>query len=214
MTGASLRRRGDGTVELRVNGVFVMDDSETSTERALALSVLDAGAREVVVGGLGLGFTTRELLTDPQVTRVTVAEIHPEIAAWMRDGTIAGADLLDDPRLDLRFGDVRDVVASLEPASLDAILLDVDNGPDYLVYDDNAGVYQSEFIGVCARRLREDGHLSLWSMADSADLRAALGEHFAFVTVDKLPVRLQARDESYWILRGTTPRGARTIQPG
>lgn len=209
MTGASLRRRDDGSVELRVNGVFVMDDVETSSERALAQSVLDYGARAILVGGLGLGFTARELLADPAVTRVTVAEIHPEIAGWMRDGVIAGADLFDDRRFDLRPGDVRDIVASAPAGSLDAILLDVDNGPDFLVYEDNAGLYQSDFIGVCATRLAAGGHLSLWSQADSARLREVLGEHFASVTAESRPVRLQGHDENYFILRGTGPRAPR-----
>jgi spermidine synthase len=209
MTGASLRRRDDGAVELRVNGIFVMDDAETSSERALARSVLDAGARNVLVGGLGLGFTTRELLADPAVSRVTVAEIHPEIADWMRDGTISGADLFDDPRFELRPGDVRDVVSSEPLRSLDAILLDVDNGPGFLVYEDNAGVYQLDFIAVCSARLKPDGHLSLWSQADSTRLRAVLGEHFAAVAVESLPVNLQGRAENYWILRGTRPQAPR-----
>ncbi|MDQ3157903.1 MAG: hypothetical protein M3Q98_14485 [Actinomycetota bacterium] len=209
MTGASVRRRSDGSIELRVNGVFVMDDVETSSERALARSVLAAGAQDILVGGLGLGFTARELLADPAVTRVTVAEIHTEISDWMRDGTIGGADLFDDPRFDLRIGDVRDIVDSMPTASLDAILLDVDNGPDFLVYEDNAGVYQSAFIRVCADRLRASGQLSLWSQADSTPLRAALAEHFGGVTVESLPVNLQDRAENYWILRGTGPKAPR-----
>ena len=209
MTGPSLRRREDGSVELRVNGVFVMDNVETSTERALAHSVLEAGAREILVGGLGLGFTVRELLAETAVTRVIVAEIHPEIAGWMHDGTIGGADLFDDPRFDLRIGDVRDIVLTVPTARLHAILLDVDNGPDFLVYEDNAGVYQSEFIRVCATRLTAEGHLSLWSQADSAQLRGVLAEHFAVVTAESLPVNLQDRAENYWILRGTEPKAPR-----
>lgn len=209
MTGASLRRRDDGSIELRVNGVFVMDDVETSSERALARSVLAAGAQDVLVGGLGLGFTARELLADPAVTRVTVAEIHAEISDWMRDGTIAGAEVFDDPRFDLRIGDVRGIVESVPAASLDAILLDVDNGPDFLVYEDNARVYQSAFIAVCADRLRAGGQLSLWSQADSAPVRIALAEHFGGVTVESLPVNLQDRAENYWILRGTGPKAPR-----
>ena len=209
MTGASIRRRDDGSVELRVNGIFVMDDVEISSERALARSVLDAGARDVLVGGLGLGFTTRELLADPSVNRVIVAEIRPEIADWMKGGSIAGAELFEDPRLDLRVGDVRDIVPAVPAAGLDAILLDVDNGPDSLVYGGNARVYQSEFIQLCASRLRASGHLSLWSQADSAPLRAVLAEHFAVVTVESLPVNLQGRAENYWILRGQGPKAPR-----
>lgn len=205
MAGASLRRRGDGTMELRVNGVFVMDDAETSSERALARSVLNTGAHRLLVGGLGLGFTAREILADPTVSSLVVAEIEADIVAWIHAGIIAGADLLADPRMDLRIGDVRDVVAAMPPASVDAIVLDVDNGPDYLVYDGNAAIYQSPFIGVCATRLRPRGTLSLWSQADSVPLQAALHEHFDQVSTECVPVTLQGREENYWILRGREP---------
>ncbi len=209
MSGATLRRRADGSVELRVNGVFVMDDVETSSERELAQDVLAHGAREILVGGLGLGFTARELLESSAVDRLIVAEIHGEIADWMRAGTIGGADLLSDDRLDLTIGDVRDIVERQPRGSLDAILLDVDNGPDFLVYDANAAVYQSGFIGTCAERLRTGGVLSLWSQDDSPPLRAALAEHFDRVVADCHPVRLQGRDEQYWIVRGSGPKPGR-----
>jgi spermidine synthase len=204
MSGAHLRRREDGAVELRVNGVFVMDDVETSSERALAHAVLDA--RDILVGGLGLGFTLRAVLESPQVSRVVVAELQPEIVGWMRDGTIAGADLLDDPRVQLVLDDVRTVVATQPPASLDAILLDVDNGPDFLVRDANAGVYEAAFVKECAARLRPAGRLCVWSMADSASLRTALATHFRTVDAEPIPVRLQGRDEHYWIITGSDPR--------
>jgi spermidine synthase len=210
MTGASLRRRDDGATELRVDGVFVMDDVETTSERLLARVATDAGAREVLVGGLGLGFTARELLADPAVERVVVAELHGEIVDWMRDGRIEGADLLADPRLDVVVDDVRDVVARQPAASLDAIVLDVDNGPDFLVHPDNAAVYGATFVAECARRLRPSGRLLVWSMADSPPLRSVLGEHFDEVAATPVDVRLQDRAEHYWILAASRHSPVRT----
>jgi spermidine synthase len=203
MTGPTLRRRDDGALELRVNGVFVMDDVETSSEQALARTVIELGAREILVGGLGLGYTLRALLTSPRVSRVVVAELHPEIIGWMRDGTIPGAEQLADERTQVVVGDVRDVVAAQAAASLDAIVLDVDNGPDFLVHDDNAAVYRRDFIEVCASRLRAGGHLCVWSMNDSQELRRAMGDHLADVRTEGMEVRLQGRDERYWIVSGT-----------
>jgi spermidine synthase len=203
MTGPTLRRRDDGAVELRVNGVFVMDDVETSSEEALARTVLELGAREILVGGLGLGYTLRALLASRQVTTVVVAELHPEIPAWMRDGTIPGADLLTDGRTRVVLGDVRDVVAAQSSASLDAIVLDVDNGPDFLVHDANAAVYGRDFIQMCESRLRPGGHLCVWSMNDSEQLREAMSHHLADVRAEGIAVRLQDRDEHYWIVTGT-----------
>jgi spermidine synthase len=188
-----LRRRDDGAVELRVNGVFVMDDVESTSERRLAEVVLERDARDVVVGGLGLGFTTRALLADERVRRVLVAELHR---------TVAAATEIDDPRLELVIGDVRDLVAAQPGASADAVLLDVDNGPDSLVHPDNAAVYSDAFVAECARVLRPGGTLAVWSMADSPALRATLETHLHDVKAERVPVHLQGRDEAYWILSG------------
>lgn len=192
-----LRTRADGATELRVNGVFVMDDVETSSERLLASHVVEHGARDVLVGGLGLGFTTRELLAGA-VGRVVVAELHPEVVEM--------ADVPADPRLSVVVGDVRDVVTAQDEHSLDAILLDVDNGPDFLVHEGNAAVYRDGFVASCAARLRDDGRLTIWSMADSAAVRGVLADHFADVETTAVPVRLQQRDEHYWLLSGVRPR--------
>ncbi len=203
---AHLRRRVDGALELRVNGVFVMDDAETSSERLLAQVVLDLGARDVLVGGLGLGYTLRALL-DGGADRVSVAEVEAEVVGWFADDTIPGGrELTADPRTAIETGDVRDIVTAQPPSSLDAIVLDVDNGPDFLVHDANAQVYETDFIEQCATRLRPTGHLCVWSMADSPTLRARLAEHFEHVEARDVPVRLQGRRESYWVLRGSRPR--------
>jgi len=153
-----VRRRADGALELRVNGVFVMDDVETTSERRLAEVVLERDARDVLVGGLGLGFTVRALLEDAGVRMVLVAELHPEVI-------LAGT--VDDDRLEVVIGDIRDLVAEQPPAFWDAVLLDVDNGPDSLVHAGNAAVYGDAFVAECARVLRPGGTLAVWSMADS-----------------------------------------------
>ena len=203
-----MRRRDDGALELRVGGVFVMDDVETGSERLLARAVLDAGARDVLVGGLGLGFTLAELLADPDLTRVTVVELEPDLVAWMRDGTVPGAELLADPRCVVEVDDVRRAVTSRPARDLDAICLDVDNGPDFLVHETNAAVYGTDFVTTCADRLRDDGVLAVWSMGDSPPLRSTLSAAFADVAVTEHPVRLQGRQESYWVFAARGPRRA------
>jgi spermidine synthase len=186
-----VRRRGDGALELRVNGVFVMDDVESTSERRLAGLTLERGARDVVVGGLGLGFTTRALLADERVRHVLVAELHPAVVA---------ANEIADPRLTVVIGDVRDLVPEQPDASADAVLLDVDNGPDHLVHPGNAAVYSDAFVAECVRVLRPGGTLAVWSMADSPALRTTLGRHLHAVDTERVPVRIQGRDEAYWIL--------------
>lgn len=180
-----VRERADGARELRVNGVFVMDDAETSSERLLAHELTG----EVLVGGLGLGFTTRELLRNPEVTRVVVAELHREV--------VDAVDLPDDARLEVVVGDVRDVIEGTDV--VDAIVLDVDNGPDFLVHEQNAALYRADFVRVCAARADE---LRIWSMSDNTALREVLGRWFHDVVVTEVPVTLQSRREHYWILTG------------
>jgi spermidine synthase len=196
-----VRVRADGATELRVNGVFVMDDVETSSERLLADHVLAEGAREVLVGGLGLGYTARALL-DGDVTRLVVAELHPDVVTAVRSGSGAGPDVLDDPRCTVEVGDVRDVVATQPDASLDAVLLDVDNGPDFLVHDANAAVYATDTLADAARTLRPGGTLAIWSMADSELLRGRLADLLDDVRAVPVPVDLQGRQEHYWVLTG------------
>jgi spermidine synthase len=193
-----LRRRDDDALELRVNGVFVMDTHETSTERALARAALALPApSRVLVGGLGLGFTTAELLADPRVQEVLVAEIEPAVVGWMRDGTVPhGPAVLADPRLRVQVGDVRDVVEEQPYASLDAVLLDVDNGPDFLVLDANARLYRSAFLGACLDRLHPAGALLIWSSTRSAALEQALGRLSEW-TVDEHEVDLAGRPDTY-----------------
>ena len=197
-----VRTRADGATELRVNGVFVMDDVETSSERVLAEHVLEAGAREVLVGGLGLGYTARALL-EGDATRVVVAELHPEVVQAVAEG--AGAGPFDDPRLQIVVGDVAEIVRALPAAGLDAICLDVDNGPDFLVHPGNVDLYGDGAVTACAAALRPGGTLAIWSMADSLELRETMAHHLVDVAARTVPVSLQGRDEAYWIISGRRP---------
>ena len=204
-----LRRRvDDGALELRVNGVFVMDDRETSTERLLARTTVEAlaassggaaGQWRVVVGGLGLGYTLAEVLAEPRVDSVLVAEIEPDLVDWHRDGLVPGSPLVDasGERVELVIGDVRDVVAGLPPGSVDLILLDVDNGPDFLVYEANAGVYESPFLTACRHALAPGGLVAVWSADSSPALTAALEAVFGTTQELALPVTLQTRHTTY-----------------
>jgi spermidine synthase len=199
-----LRRRDDGALELRVNGVFVMDDQETSSEELLASAALAAVRRpeRVLVGGLGLGYTVRALLADSRLGQVVVAEIEPDLVAWMRTGLIPS--ILDDPRVGVVVGDVRAVVNDLPDASVDAILLDVDNGPDFLVYNENSAIYTSDFLTTCQMKLRPDGVLTVWSSSASVALETAVATVFGKCQVTPVPVRLQDRDETYYVYQGSS----------
>lgn len=197
-----LRRRGDdGALELRVNGVFVMDSAETHSERMLAREALDAMEPShddliVFLGGLGLGYTLSAMLEDERVASVVVAEIEPALVGWHRRGLVPGSRL-DDPRVRIETGDVRDVVAALDSGSVDLMALDVDNGPGFLVYDANAAVYRAPFLSSCRRALREHGLLAVWSGDSSSTLTSALDEVYGSCTERRIPVELARRSTSY-----------------
>ncbi|MFG1817130.1 hypothetical protein ACGFIF_25460 [Kribbella sp. NPDC049174] len=198
------RREDDGALELRVNGVFVMDDVETSSEELLASAALSSIRRpdRVLVGGLGLGYTVRALLADPRLGEVVVAEIEPDVVAWMRAGLVPS--VLDDPRVSVVVGDVRTVVTASPDASLDAILLDVDNGPDFLVYNENSPVYASPFVTTCRSKLRTGGVLTVWSSSASSDLEAIVTSVFGACVIKPVSVNLQGRAETYYVYQGSS----------
>ncbi len=195
-----------GAVELRVNGVLVMHSAETGSERLLARTVLEevrAPAR-VLVGGLGLGITVRTLLDDVRVRRVVVAEIEPAVVAWAGDGTLPGGDVIADPRVEVQVDDVRRVVAGTPSATLDAVLLDVDNGPDALVHAENAAVYEPAFLTACRRLLAPGGALAVWSSTPSRRLAQVLTEVFGGYRSRPVGVRLQGRHDRCWLFTAGT----------
>jgi spermidine synthase len=204
-----LRRRDDDTLELRANGVFVMDTAETSSERGLAREALARhhDPRDVLVGGLGLGFTLAEVLADDRVHRVVVAEIEPTLVGWLRDGTVPhGPALLADPRVEVVVGDVAEVIAAAD-AAYDLVLLDVDNGPSYLVHDANAALYGPGLHAATRRATRPGGRCVIWSAAQDDALLETLREVFGEAEAGAYDVDLQGRAEQYWLYWST--RGAR-----
>ncbi|MEO9325681.1 hypothetical protein ABFT23_19475 [Nocardioides sp. C4-1] len=198
-------------LELRANGVFVMDTVEVSTERALAgaaLAVVEE-PRAVCVGGLGLGFTMHEVLADSRVETCAVVELEQALVDWMRDGTIAhGPALLADERVKVVVADIAIAVAEARPHTYDLVLLDVDNGPGYLVHETNATLYEQPFLEQVRAMLRSGGALVVWSAAEAPELATALGAVFDDVGADALDVRLNDRDEQYWLYRGRVAAGS------
>jgi spermidine synthase len=162
--------------------------------------------RTVVVGGLGLGFTMHEVLADKRVEKLVVVEIEDALVQWMRDGTVPhGPAYLADERVSVMTADIRVAVAEATPAAYDLVLLDVDNGPGFLVYDDNIAVYQREFLEQTRQCLRPGGALVIWSAAESPALMAEMKEVFGDAVAVPFEVKLQSRDEQYWIYLSRNP---------
>lgn len=201
----ALRRRGR-VVELIVNGVFAMDTVDVSSELALADAV---GARpgRVLVGGLGLGFTAARLL-DAGATEVDVVELAEPLLAWARKGvTDRLGRVARDQRVRLHHGDVVEFVHTAE-AQWDAILLDVDNGPTFLIHEHNGRVYAEGFLRACLDHLSPDGLLAVWCEAASPDLEMTLRGLALVVDVLSVPVTRQGREFSYVLYRARRPPSA------
>jgi spermidine synthase len=199
-----LLRRDDGHLELRANGVFVMDTREHTSEKALAsrsLELAAPGPLRVLVGGLGLGFTLAAVLADRRVTRCTVVEIEPDLVGWLRDGTVPhGAPLLADPRVEVVVADIAEVLTE-EPSrtAYDLVLLDVDNGPGYLVHDANAALYRAPALEAARGTLADGGLLVVWSAAPAPELEAALREVFGNVAAEAYDAPGHGRVGQYWL---------------
>ena len=173
-----------GGVEIRLYkheedySILLPDDELMSTrmrasEETLAVQTLarigHAAAPAMLIGGYGMGFTLRAALeAGGPGLRVTVCEIVPEIIAWAR-GPMAEvtAGCLDDRRVVV---DMRDVATTISEAGerFDAILLDIDNGPDGVVRRDNDGVYSVRGLAAAWRALRAGGVLAVWSAKPDA----------------------------------------------
>ncbi|WP_305095535.1 spermidine synthase [Croceibacterium aestuarii] len=169
--GEELRlvRRGDDFM-IVLDRNELMNSRMSGSEEALATMTAERleGRKDQhwLVGGYGMGFTLRAALAvlGPDA-RLTVAELVPEIIDWAR-GPMAQltAGCLDDPRVTLLHGDVALQIAKGRNA-YDAILLDVDNGPDGLVRADNDRLYSREGLAAAKAALRPGGVLAIWSAA-------------------------------------------------
>ncbi len=184
---AALGLGGVDVHEVILDGAFLMSSLNTDTEVALADLALEPMAGDpldVVVGGLGLGYTAQAALAHPDVRTVAVIEYLPEVIAWHRQGLVPmGAALAAEPRCALADGDFftwadgRDLPDV--PAAVDAVLVDIDHSPEHLLSAAHGRFYREVGLGQLAKRLRPGGAFALWS-ADppSATLRATLGGVF------------------------------------
>ena len=169
-TVLELRRRGHEYLIL-AGGRDLMSSEDVTSSRALAELGLAAVKRPrcVLVGGLGMGYTLRAALdaVGPGAV-VEVAELVPGVVAWNRGylGGLAGAPL-DDARTELHVGDVRKRIEAGK-GRYDAILLDVDNGPDALAHAGNDVLYSAQGLERARRALRPGGVLGVWSFTDDA----------------------------------------------
>jgi spermidine synthase len=174
----SLRRRLEPTLkvdvyEVKLDDEFLMSSLFTASEEAVAqlgLEELSGEHLDVVVGGLGLGYTAKVVLDDVRVTRLQVIEALPQVIGWHRDQLVPlGADLSADERCSFVQGDFFAMVADgieqgdEKPKQFDAILVDIDHTPSHLLSSSHANFYRPTGLARVREQLVPGGVFALWS---------------------------------------------------
>lgn len=199
--------RGDGEhFEIICNGVFLMDTRAGESERLLVRAALDRTARpgDVLIGGLGVGFTAAQALRHPAARTVTVIEREPAIIAWHATHLRRfSGQALRDPRLRIERADVLEWLTTTTDR-YDVVCMDIDNGPDWTVSDGNAAAYGPDGLALIAERLRPGGALAVWSAGAAPAFAARLADRFIDVTALPVPVPRGEPDVVY--LASTRPR--------
>lgn len=218
----SLRCRWDPVVEeevyeIKLNDEFLMSSlftvGEVEMARLALAGMLDTGV-DVVVGGLGLGYTAKTVLESPAVRSLTVVEALSEVIEWHERGLIpTGAILAADPRCEMVRGDFFGMLrhgTGLDPREPDrqfhAIILDIDHSPQHVLHPSHAEFYRSAGLQRLAERLCPGGVFALWS--NDAPDRAfieILAEVFAEVRAETISFDnpLQGRDAANTIYLST-----------
>lgn len=184
------RRGSDFMIVLDRNEL--MNSRMSGSEEALATMTCerlsDAKAPHLLIGGYGMGFTLRAALAVLKAdAKLTVVELVPEIIAWAREPMAElTAGCLDDPRVEILEGDVAAEIGAAR-SRYDAILLDVDNGPDGLTRARNDGLYSARGLAAARAALKPNGVLAVWSAAPDKPFAQRLRD--AGFATDEIVVR-------------------------
>ncbi|HUR97943.1 MAG TPA: hypothetical protein VMZ26_07745 [Pyrinomonadaceae bacterium] len=193
----TLRRRTEPrlnnqeVLEVKLGDEYLMSSLFTKSERQLAnlgLAGLE-GELDVVVGGLGLGYTAVETLKNKKVSRLLVIDLFQTVIDWHRAGLVPlGNTLTSDPRCELRQGDFFELAhtgfdTATPGKQFDAVLVDIDHTPEHLLNPTNESLYTSEGLAAVRNQIKPGGAFALWS-DDPADdeFTQRLGDVFGSAT--------------------------------
>ncbi len=185
-----MRRGKEFSIKLGTNELMNsrLSGSEAALATLAAKKIEKVAKPVVLIGGLGMGFTLRAALAVlGSKAHIVVAELVPAVVAWAR-GPMAGifGDSLDDPRVDIREVDVAQLIER-HPLTFDAILLDVDNGPEGLTRKANDRLYDISGLRTAHTALRPGGVLAVWSSGPHATFSRSLRQ--AGFAVNEVAVR-------------------------
>jgi len=157
--------------EVKLGDEYLMSSLFTESERQLAtlgLSLLE-GDLDVVIGGLGLGYTAAEALKNKMVSRLLVIDLFQAVIDWHQAGLVPNGDTLTkDVRCELRQGDFFDLARTgfdvdTPERKFDAVLLDIDHSPEHFLKGSNKSLYTSDGLASVRNQLKPDGCFALWS---------------------------------------------------
>ncbi|QDV20874.1 spermidine synthase [Gimesia panareensis] len=193
-----LRRRellcepGTIVTEVTLNHEFLMSSYLTASEKALseiALQMHSGAQLQVLVGGLGLGYTAWSALESDRVSRCEVIEFLPQVINWLKQGLVPLSDKLNaDNRLKVTQGDIYQQLATPPEQKHDLILIDVDHSPDENLDDASGNFYTTDGLQRAKLHLEEDGLLGVWSYAESSQFVDALHELFREVRIEPVTI--------------------------
>ncbi|GAY20101.1 hypothetical protein [Sphingobium fuliginis] len=207
-----LRRRrlqadGEDIWEIKLNDGYLMSSQFVAGEIALAdlaLAMVEGNDLDVVIGGLGLGYTAQAALRDPRVGQLTVVELIPQVIEWHDKHLLPlGEVLTSDPRCRLRQGDFFALAtqeAGFDPDAPeklhDAVLIDIDHSTKHFINDASADFYHEVSLAAMTRKLRPGGVLALWSTdAEDTDFVSVLEASLRDVRVERVEFFTPYRDE-------------------
>lgn len=193
----TLRRRTEPLLnnqeilEVKLGDEYLMSSLFTKSERQLATLGLAGleGELDVVIGGLGLGYTAAETLKNKKVSRLLVIDLFQTVIDWHRDGLVPlGRVLTEDTRCELRQGDFFELArtgfdAATPGRKFDAVLVDIDHTPEHLLNPTNMSLYTSEGLTSVRHQIKPGGTFALWSDDPASDdFTERLGDVFGSAT--------------------------------
>ena len=177
--------------EVKLGDEYLMSSLFTEGERHLATLGLPhlEGELDVVIGGLGLGYTAAEVLKNKRVSCVLVIDLFQAVIDWHQDGLVPNGKILTaDARCELRQGDFFELArtsfdANATERKFNAVLLDIDHSPAHFLNEQNRSFYTSEGLASVCRQLKPGGCFALWSNDPAAqNFTRLLGDVFGSAT--------------------------------